>query len=166
MTNLAKKQSDYAMSVLQQTGFSGDMSAFKKSSDKARSELEGSAGWHNSNDIETLKGLQGRFLWTESMFQPATMEFIFNAGQEGSEGQYTIRDLDGKTVEEGTFTSVPNNPAVGWAFVALSPSSKMGNRSFTVAGMMTDASWEIQILMLSKVNGSGPVNPAFSCVRT
>ncbi|HEX6707096.1 MAG TPA: hypothetical protein VF169_20225 [Albitalea sp.] len=120
------------------------------------------AGWHGPSDIVTLIGLGGEFFWSEDWIRPARMQFTFDAGHEGSQGTYRLSSLAG--IEEGQFFSVPNNPAIGWAFIGLLPDSGT-SRGFTVAGMMTDSAWKISILMLNKMGPSGPINPPFSALR-
>jgi len=122
------------------------------------------AGWHGSDDIETLVGLAGDFLWSENPFALARISFVFDAGHLGSQGSYQI--INGLlTVEKGAFYSVPNNPAIGWAAISLAPTGASELRSFGVAGMFTDANWTIETLMLQKLGPSGPLLPPFSAVR-
>jgi len=121
------------------------------------------AGWHNFDDIPTLVGLEGDFFWTEDWMRPARIALRFGEGREGIEGTYTIAQL-ADTVELGTFYCWPNNPAIGWAAVQLTPESG-SPRAFTVAGMMTDSQWRISVLLLNKLGQSGPVNPPFSVLR-
>src|SRR4051812_629657 len=76
-------------------------------------KTEAAAGWHGASDIVTLKGLGGDFLWAENPLQPARIQFTFDPARIGSQGTYKIEALPWQ-VEEGTFFSVPNNPAIGW----------------------------------------------------
>ncbi|WP_280154659.1 hypothetical protein [Piscinibacter sp. XHJ-5] len=120
------------------------------------------AGWHGPTDIVTLAGLGGEFFWSEEWIRPAKMSFTFDAGKEGSQGTYRVTTA--LTDEQGVFHCVPNNPAIGWAFISL---MKNGGppRHFTVAGMMTDSAWRISVLMLNKIGPDGPVHPPFSALR-
>ena len=128
------------------------------------SEAVGAAGWHGPLDIETLVGLEGQFLWSEDPFTFRTINFAFNSGQEGFQGKYKIAS-GVFTLEEGVFHSVPNNPAIGFAFITLVPQGGPASRTFLVNGMFTDASWKIIILLLNKLGPSGPIQPPFSAVR-
>jgi hypothetical protein len=124
----------------------------------------GAAGWHGVDDIQTLDGLGGSYLWTENPLQPARITFRFDPGHIGSQGTYDI--ISGLfTIEQGIFYCVPNNPAIGWASISLAPSSASIPRSFIVAGMFTDSNWKIEIMLLNKLNASGPVQPPFSVIR-
>jgi hypothetical protein len=122
----------------------------------------GAAGWHGFDDIQTLIGLEGTYLWSEDPFKLAHISFKFDAGNEGSQGTYKITS---NTVEQDSFVSVPNNPLIGWAFINLLSNNKP-SRVFTVAGMMTDDQWRIIILLLNKIGPEGPILPPFSAIRT
>lgn len=122
------------------------------------------AGWHGFDDIKTLEGLGGSYLWTENPLQPARITFQFDPGHVGSQGTYNI--MSGLfIIEQGTFYSVPNNPAIGWASISLAPNTMATPRPFIVAGMFTDSNWKIEILLLNKVGASGPIQPPFSVLR-
>jgi hypothetical protein len=121
------------------------------------------AGWHGASDIVTLTGLGGKFFWAEKPLQPANMTFTFDPGHVGSRGTYKIERFSGGG-EHGVFYSVPNNPAIGWAFIGLFPSSGP-SRMLTVAGMFTDNAWNISVLILNETNAQGPVEPPFSALR-
>jgi hypothetical protein len=122
-----------------------------------------SAGWHGPDEIVTLEGLGGEFLWAENPLQPARITFVFDPGHVGSQGHYKLSRLAGMP-EEGVFYCVPNNPAIGWAFIALLP--KTGSaRPFIVGGMFTDAASKISILLLNKTDAQGPVDPPFAAQR-
>ena len=122
-----------------------------------------SAGWHGPNDISTLEGLAGEFLWTEDPLQPARIGFAFDAGHVGSQGRYKLGRIIGMS-EEGVFHCVPNNPAIGWAFISLDPAGGPP-RPFIVNGMFTDAAGRIVIMLLNKTDAQGPVNPPFAVQR-
>lgn len=119
------------------------------------------AGWHGADDIETLIGLEGTFQWFEGG-RPQLMSFTFDAGKEGSQGTYVLEG-EGRR-EAGIFGCVPNNPAIGWAFITLAPTGG-SPRPVIVSGMMTDAEWDIQIALLNEVGDKGPVLPGFSAIR-
>ncbi|HSW05420.1 hypothetical protein [Aquabacterium sp.] len=134
---------------------------YKKSVKEA---IAGAAGWHGSDDIQTLTGLEGSFLWSEDPVAATQINFKFDAGHVGNQGTYKL-SAPGKPVEQGSFFSVPNNPAIGWAFVNLLPAG-LPPRSFIVSGMMTDEHWQIIIGLLKKTGADGPLQPAFSIIRT
>ncbi len=123
------------------------------------------AGWHGPDDIETLVGLGGTYLWSEDPFAVAQIAFTFDSTHVGSQGTYTI--TSGLTIKEaGTFHSMPNNPAIGWASITLIPGNNAAAlRSFVVAGMETDSNWKIIILLLNKLGEHGPIQPPFSAIR-
>lgn len=129
----------------------------------AQTSALGAAGWHGPHDIKTLIGLQGQFLWSEDVFQVRTMLFDFDPGHGGSEGRYQL--FGGWTpTEQGRFQCVPNNPAIGYAFIALLPDGGEP-RTVIVSGMMTGNDWKIYTAVLNKVGASGPQLPPFSAVR-
>jgi hypothetical protein len=117
-------------------------------------------GWHNFDDIETLVGLEGNYLWAENPFSPGIIQFQFNPGQVCFQGNYTIF---GK--EEGVFYCAPNNPAIGYAFISLDPQGSEVIRTVIISGMMTDAEWKINIMLLNKIGNQGPIQPPFSAIR-
>src|SRR6266568_1911567 len=118
------------------------------------------AGWHGADDIETLIGLEGSFQWFENLL-PGLMTFKFDPGQVGVQGRYQLET--GGSTESGAFHAVPNNPAIGWAFIGLIPSQAPA-RTVIFSGMMTDAQWTISIALLNKVGDKGPVRPPFSAI--
>ena len=109
------------------------------------------AGWHGPDDIETLIGLEGSFLWAEDPFSPSNIKFKFDAGHIGSQGTYAISN-GASVIEQGTFHCVPNNPAIGWAYIALTPQNTATFRAFVVKGMMTDNEWRIIVALLNKAD--------------
>jgi hypothetical protein len=127
-------------------------------------QVVGAAGWHNLSDIQTLVGLEGQFLWPEDPFNFRVITFTFDTDKVGFQGKYKLA-AGVFTVEEGVFHSVPNNPASGFAFVALVPQGGSAPRGFLVAGMFTDNDWKIIIVLLNKLGPSGPIQPPFSAVR-
>ena len=112
------------------------------------------AGWHGSDDIETLIGLEGSFLWTEDPFSPANIRFKFDTGHVGSQGTYAISKGE-STIEQGTFHCAPNNPAIGWAYISLIPQNSATPRAFVVTGMMTNNEWSIIVMLLNKADQLG-----------
>jgi hypothetical protein len=162
-TSLTAAQIDRALSASQL-----DADAVRKSQEAyhryAALQAGQPAGWHGPTDIVTLTGLGGDFVWWEDWILPAKMSFTFDPGYEGHKGSYVLSRMP-SAVEEGAFYCVPNNPAVGWAFVSLVPNGGTA-RAFTVAGMLTDNAWQISVLLLNKVGAHGPINPPFSALRT
>lgn len=122
---------------------------------------QAAAGWHGPDDIQTLVGLEGNFLWTEDLLKPSQIQFKFDPGHVGEKGTYKITSLTSTLIEQGMFSSVPNNPAIGWAFINLVPQLNPNPRTFIVQGMMTDQAWKISILLLSKAGQTGTVLPPF-----
>lgn len=123
------------------------------------------AGWHGADDIKTLIGLGGQFLWAEDPLHVAQIEFTFDPAHVGSQGTYLLKS-GATTKEAGIFHSMPNNPAIGWASLTLIPgSAPAALRSFVVAGMETDSHWKIIILLLNKLGDHGPIQPPFSAIR-
>ncbi len=128
-----------------------------------RSSQTLAAGWHGANDIETMSGLEGRFLWTEDLFALRTISFAFDADKIGFQGRYTL-STGLVVVEEGTFFTVPNNPAIGFAAITLAPQSGADTRTFRVAGMFTDNEWRIYVAVLNKLGQTSPA-PMISMTR-
>lgn len=122
------------------------------------------AGWHGASDIVTLNGLAGSYFWSENPLSPSHMSFSFDAGHQGNQGTYRLSTPLGSS-QEGVFYCVPNNPAIGWSFISLMPNGGGDPIAFTVAGMLTDATWKIWIMLLNKIGTSGPVNSSFAAVR-
>lgn len=121
------------------------------------------AGWHGPSDIKTLVGLEGQFLWPEDVFNVGTIRFTFDAGKIGYDGRYELT-RGWSIAEQGQFHSVPNNPAIGFAAIALMPDGGEP-RSFVVNGMMTDNEWKIYVAVLNKLGPTGPLQPPLSIVR-
>jgi hypothetical protein len=82
----------------------------------------------------------------------------------GSFGTYTLARA-GITVEQGDFYSVPNNPLIGYAAIALTPQGGSDSRVYVVQDMTTDDKWFIYNMRLEKVGPEGPVPPEFWAVR-
>jgi hypothetical protein len=145
-----------------------DPSLIKRIGDEFESRkalaLAGAAGWHGSDDIQSMVGLEGRFLWSENPLEAAQATFTFAPGHEGYQGAYQLSRL-GSTVESGVFYSVPNNPAMGWAAITLVPTGSSTPRTSVVAGMFTDNEWRIEVMLLNKLQPHGLVQPAFPVVR-
>lgn len=117
-------------------------------------------GWHNIDDIETLEGLEGNYFWAEDPFRPNIIQFQFNPDQFGFRGTYHIFGR-----EEGIFHCTPNNPAIGYAFIALLSEGGGVTRFSVISGMMTDAEWKISIMLLNKAGDHGLIQPPFSAIR-
>lgn len=122
------------------------------------------AGWHGASDIVTLNGLAGSYFWSENPLSLSQMSFSFDAGHQGNQGTYRLSSPLGAS-QEGVFYCVPNNPAIGWAFISLVPNGGGDPTAFTVGGMLTDATWRIWVLLLNKVGVNGPINPPFTALR-
>lgn len=165
--SVAYKISDTICSVedtLESCNLTQHAEKLKTANNMAIQALTGNAGWHNTQDIQTLIGLGGEYLWAENAVANK-IRFSFNPNTVGSAGTYTIQNLLNQTIEQGAFNCVPNNPAIGWAFIGLLPTSGNIPRNFIVNGMFTEANWKIIILLLNKLDAQGPVYPAFSCIR-
>jgi hypothetical protein len=122
------------------------------------------AGWHGPDDIQTMIGLQGSFLWSENPLEPVQAAFTFTAGHEGFQGAYQMTRL-GAVTESGSFFSVPNNPAIGWAGITLVPTGGSAPRTSVVSGMFTNHEWRIEVMLLNKLEPQGLKQPAFPVVR-
>ena len=122
------------------------------------------AGWHGPNDIQTLTGLEGQFLWPEDFFSVRVIAFAFDSDKIGLQGSYKLSS-GLSVVEEGMFHSVPNNPAMGFAAVTLAPRSGEPPRTSIVSGLFSDATWKIYTMLLNKLGPEGPMQPPFSAVR-
>jgi hypothetical protein len=135
-----------------------------KSQYERSAQVFGAAGWHGPNDIQTLVGLEGQFLWPEEFFSIRTITFTFDPDKIGFQGSYQL--ASGLSIaEQGVFHCVPNNPAIGFAAIALVPESGAAPRSFVVSGIFTDIEWKIFVGLLNKLGPNGPVQPPFSAVR-
>jgi hypothetical protein len=93
--------------------------SLKTQYEKATQAL-GAADFHNFDDIETLVGLEGQFLWSEDPFNFRTITFTFDTDKIGFQGKYKLASGI-FAVEEGVFFSLPNNPAIGFAVLTLTP---------------------------------------------
>ena len=118
--------------------------------------------WHSVNDIQTMTGLEGQFLWTEDPLAPAIISFKFAPNSVDS-GTYTLAKA-GITVEQGRFYSVPYYP-LGIASIAFQPQGSDDARNYYIQGMTTDTNWFIYNMLLQKVGPEGPVPPEFWAVR-
>jgi hypothetical protein len=135
-----------------------------KAQHERAAEVAGAAGWHGVDDIESLAGLEGQFLWSEDPFNFRVMTFTFDTDKVGSQGKYKLT-TGVFTIEEGVFLSIPNNPAIGFAVIVLSPQGGAPQRVFMVAGMFTDDNLKIILLLLNTLGAAGPNQPPFSAVR-
>jgi hypothetical protein len=121
-------------------------------------------GWHGPTDIQTLAGLEGQFLWPEDFFSVRVITFTFDPDKIGFQGNYKL--VAGlSVVEQGSFHSVPNNPAVGFAAITLMPLGGEPPRTSIVSGMFTDNAWKIYVALLNRLGPDGPLQPPFSAVR-
>lgn len=121
-------------------------------------------GWRGPNDIDDLSGLAGTFWWPESMLPWATIRFDFDAGGTGVDGDYTIA-TGWMTVEQGRFWVVPNNPAIGWAGLSLTPATGGAARSFVFTGLLTGAGGRIWMAVLDRMSATGPAGAPMAAVR-
>ena len=119
-------------------------------------------GYHPADDIDSLDGLAGSYLWSEDRLSVRTITFTFDPGQVGSAGTYAIKS--GTAVfEEGAFQCVPSGPSTV-ALLFLQPVAGP-QRIFIIAGAFIDASGKIVILILADFNIVGQIIPRFSAVR-
>lgn len=139
------------------------LDSLKGQFEKATQAL-GAPGFHGPLDIETLVGLEGQFLWSEDPFIVRSITFTFDTDKVGFQGRYKI--VSGiVAVEEGTFFCVPNNPAIGFAALALTPQGGPPPRTFFFAGVFIENAGKIIIALLNKLGLTGPIQPPFSAVR-
>lgn len=125
----------------------------------------GPAGWHLYDDIQTVAGLGGSFLWSENPFFPTIISFDFVPGPDpgGQFGTYTVR-FGLSIIEQGPFYAVPNNPASGLAFINLNYTS-MASRAVVISAMLTDSNWRINSMLLTPFVGNNPGPVSFSALR-
>jgi hypothetical protein len=119
-------------------------------------------GFHGPLDIPTLVGLPGSYLWFEDPFAVRVIQFTFDSDKIGFQGHYTLTS-GLAVVEQGTFHCVPNNAAVGFAFLALSPAGGT-TRAWPISGMVTDPLGRITVLLLGEFVGQQLVT-RFTAVR-
>lgn len=119
-------------------------------------------GFHGPLDIDTLVGLAGSFLWFEDPANVRAIRFAFDSDKVGFQGRYTLSS-GLFPVEQGTFHCVPNNPAIGFAFLALSPDGGT-SRAFPINGMVTDLFQRISVLLLGEFTG-GQLVTRFAATR-
>ncbi len=122
----------------------------------------GPAGWHGPNDIQTLQGLGGTYLWLQDPGQTTFITFSEAGGPYPIySGTYSVSR--GTTViERGTFSAAANNPVTDISLLMLHPMGG-GSRYFRVSGMLTDSNWRIYVLLL---NQTAPApGPAFVAFR-
>ena len=108
-------------------------------------------GFHGPLDIESLVGLPGSYLWFEDPANVRVIRFTFDSDKIGFQGRYTLSSGI-FPVEQGTFNCVPNNPAIGFAFLVLSPDGGTP-RGFPISGMVTDLLQRITVLLLGEFTG-------------
>ena len=119
-------------------------------------------GFHGPLDIDTLVGLTGSYLWFEDPANVRVIRFAFDSDKVGFQGRYTLSS-GLFPVEQGTFNCVPNNPAIGFAFLALSPDGGT-SRAFPINGMVTDLFQRISVLLLGEFTG-GQLVTRFAATR-
>ena len=119
-------------------------------------------GFHGPLDIDTLVGLTGSHLWFEDPTNVRVIRFAFDSDKVGFQGRYTLSS-GLFPVEQGTFNCVPNNPAIGFAFIALSPDGDT-SRAFPINGMVTDLFQRISVLLLGEFTG-GQLVTRFAATR-
>ena len=119
-------------------------------------------GFHGPLDIDTLVGLPGSYLWFEDPTNVRVIRFAFDSDKVGFQGRYTLSS-GLFPVEQGTFNCVPNNPAIGFAFIALSPDGGT-SRAFPINGMVTDLFQRISVLLLGEFTG-GQLVTRFAATR-
>ena len=119
-------------------------------------------GFHGPLDIDTLVGLTGSYLWFEDPTNVRVIRFAFDSDKVGFQGRYTLNS-GLFPVEQGTFNCVPNNPAIGFAFIALSPDGG-ASRAFPINGMVTDLFQRISVLLLGEFTG-GQLVTRFAAAR-
>lgn len=154
---------DIASAALEAAGLHGDSSALlhREFERHVQKYARSPAGWHGADDIETLVGLAGTFQWLEGG-ESRLMSLTFDAGKEGQQGRYVLVGAGRR--EAGVFSCVPNNPAIGWAFISLTPEGG-APRPVIVSGMLTDAEWQVFAALLNEVGRSGPIEPGFAAIR-
>jgi hypothetical protein len=120
-------------------------------------------GFHGPLDIDTLVGLPGSHLWFEDPTSVRVIRFTFDSDKVGFQGRYTLNSGP-FPVEQGTFHCVPNNPAIGFAFIVLSPDGGAA-RAFPISGMVTDLFERITVLLLGDFAAGGQLVTRFSATR-
>lgn len=112
------------------------------------------AGWHGRDDIQTLVGLEGQFMWIEqNNMLPAVVNFTFAPDQIGRFGNYTLTRPD-SNVERGVFDSLENNDWTRYAFIQMRGESN--SRTCKIEGMMTDDKWKINMIVFKKMGDQEP----------
>ena len=145
-------------------GFGNQADLLRERFNRASEHSFLSSGWHGPRDIQTLEGLEGKFFWPD-ITNIGYLEFKFAPDKVGFAGNYKLLNLDMVTIkEQGTFNSVPNNPAIGFAFITLVPNAG-DPRTAVVEGMFTLPGWVIQTLVLAPITDQG-TGMVFTPVRT
>jgi hypothetical protein len=111
------------------------------------------AGWHAEDDIQNLEGITGTYTWFDETMVPASIQFTERQIHGAVDGTYRIFQAcwefswdqgwhqEECEIETGSFHSVGNNPAIGWAFISLYPDDEDKDyQHFIVKGMLTDDS--------------------------
>jgi hypothetical protein len=127
-------------------------------------ELLAGPGFHGFDDIDTLVGLTGTYTWPEVPGLIRRITFVFDTDKVGFQGQYTISN-GLFPVKQGTFFSLPNNPAIGFAVLALQPQAG-ALRPHVISGMVTDLFGRITALLLADFpTGGNPPVTSFTAIR-
>jgi hypothetical protein len=127
-------------------------------------ELLAGPGFHGFDDIDTLVGLPGTYIWPEIPGAIRQITFVFDSDKVGFQGHYTIGN-GLFPVEQGTFFSLPNNPAIGFAVLTLVPQLGAA-RTRVISGLVDDLLGRIVVLMLGDFpEGGNPPLTRFSATR-
>ena len=104
-------------------------------------------GWHNPNQIHTLRGLAGgSFYWPESPFAIATAFFSPTNPVDFGIGTYTIVSMSG-TENGAYFTTSPPSPRI-WLSGDNTPAHPL--RPFDIQGIFTDTTERIFFMLLQR----------------
>ena len=160
--------------VLSSSGINSGLMRTLKALKKRESEANTTevVGWKSADEIRSLRGIEGTFLWTEAPFDVRIIAFTFLTGKGGYQGQYEIftnaytpPGSAPLALEKGTFYCCPNNPAIGWAAITLVPLQGMNLRAFMVDGMMMGDGESVEIIRLKKLGSHGPLTHTFSATH-
>ena len=160
--------------VLSSSGINNGLKRTLKALKKKESEANTTevVGWKSADEIRSLRGLEGKFLWTEAPFDVRIIAFTFHPSKGGYLGQYKILTnaytppgSAPLALERGTFYCCPNNPAIGWAAITLVPLQGINLRAFMVDGMMMGDGDCVEIIRLKKLGSHGPLTHAFSATH-
>ena len=148
--------------ILDVTGLSTEaIDQLRQAADSPR--LLPGGGFHTATQIDSLAGLAGDYLWSESPLAVRTITFTFDTGAVGTAGTYSIRS-GLLAVEEGSFQSFPSGSGTSVALLFLQPSGGP-QRIIIIAGAFIEAGGTITIMVLADFNVAGQIIPRFSAVR-